>query len=804
MDEAKRMQMKSYYTYKKAYDALCRYPNTFEHPSQAQRLEGIGQIMAKRLTEKMIEYCQNNDLPVPLPVKGKRKRGEQDDSTEQSSSQSSRSRAPKTYVPTFRSGSYAILLCLLDFQQNGQTSATKEQICSYGQKYCDNSMTLADPGKSYTAFSGVKTLIDKGYVYKNGRPPKYMLTETGIAMAEKLRDVNGEGHNDSSQTVREEEHALDINDTGSRKQPRKKKKTSTADILDRLLESGYGISDEPDLSLYTLDPSKHHSISLNGRTVTRDTTTLSNTGSLDNTGDANTLKEQKDVLKKPSKNRNYSNTALDISAGSTGLTRSHSIMSIDDDSEIELCDDILKDSQDSVKSKARPNNIDDTFYFTYLDVSNTPVKYASSAAVDIDELNSCLVYKIRFYSRQRHHPQAERLVKVTEDEEVAGTCIGFLPELYTESECVGLPMSVDENDLEADDDEPVNRPDTPSFSQQTYESQVYSQQATSSQQQRKKDIQAEIRQYVQTEYTEPILPEEYDIILVLDNREVQMKNNRSYFQEKLIEKGISICTRSLDLGDFIWIARKRGSADPSDELFLDYIVERKRLDDLVHSLKDGRYKEQKARLKRSGAQQVIYIVEEYNREYAVNFGLQAIQTIMSSIQVVDGFFLKRTNTIDETIDYLVSLTRLIERIYKGTTLYPIPGHIVTSQNYIDLKRAYKDKVGNSKTAYLISYPVYNQINSKNGSTSLHEIYLRMLTCIRGVNAEKALALMRVYPTPYSLLSAFQNKDEHDAKNLAYEATQTQINRRKWGPQLSERLYQVWGASEYSNTEALSD
>lgn len=55
---------------KKAYDALCRYPNTFEHPSQAQRLEGIGQIMAKRLTEKMIEYCQNNDLPVPLPVKG--------------------------------------------------------------------------------------------------------------------------------------------------------------------------------------------------------------------------------------------------------------------------------------------------------------------------------------------------------------------------------------------------------------------------------------------------------------------------------------------------------------------------------------------------------------------------------------------------------------------------------------------------------------------------------------------------------------------------------------------------------------
>ena len=46
------------------------------------------------------------------------------------------------------------------------------------------------------------------------------------------------------------------------------------------------------------------------------------------------------------------------------------------------------------------------------------------------------------------------------------------------------------------------------------------------------------------------------------------------------------------------------------ELILPYIVERKRMDDLAGSIKDGRYKEQKHRLLQCGIQSIIYLVEK--------------------------------------------------------------------------------------------------------------------------------------------------------------------------------------------------
>lgn len=49
--------------------------------------------------------------------------------------------------------------------------------------------------------------------------------------------------------------------------------------------------------------------------------------------------------------------------------------------------------------------------------------------------------------------------------------------------------------------------------------------------------------------------------------------------------------RHLNIGDFAWIARNT----EKKELLLPYIVERKRMDDLGCSIKDGRYHEQKVK-----------------------------------------------------------------------------------------------------------------------------------------------------------------------------------------------------------------
>ena len=49
---------------------------------------------------------------------------------------------------------------------------------------------------------------------------------------------------------------------------------------------------------------------------------------------------------------------------------------------------------------------------------------------------------------------------------------------------------------------------------------------------------------------------------------------------------------------------------------LPYLVERKRMDDLASSIKDGRCREQKHRLQQTGVQAVVYLVETKGQMHA--------------------------------------------------------------------------------------------------------------------------------------------------------------------------------------------
>lgn len=67
-----------------------------------------------------------------------------------------------------------------------------------------------------------------------------------------------------------------------------------------------------------------------------------------------------------------------------------------------------------------------------------------------------------------------------------------------------------------------------------------------------------------------------------------------------------IQVRRLPVGDGIWIARHRND---QQEYVLDFIVERKKVDDLRQSIRDNRYKDQKLRLLvMSGTIAFIFII----------------------------------------------------------------------------------------------------------------------------------------------------------------------------------------------------
>lgn len=88
----------------------------------------------------------------------------------------------------------------------------------------------------------------------------------------------------------------------------------------------------------------------------------------------------------------------------------------------------------------------------------------------------------------------------------------------------------------------------------------------------------------------------YSITMVLDNREIKSKNNRSGFIDLLRKDGMEVEQRALPLGDVLWVAKRvdgGGLDTEEDECVLNWVIERKRLDDLVGSITDGRFHEQK-------------------------------------------------------------------------------------------------------------------------------------------------------------------------------------------------------------------
>ena len=71
---------------------------------------------------------------------------------------------------------------------------------------------------------------------------------------------------------------------------------------------------------------------------------------------------------------------------------------------------------------------------------------------------------------------------------------------------------------------------------------------------------------------------------------------------------------------------------------------------------------------KSGMRHIIYVIEDY-AGYDVTQFLEALQTSISSSQVVNEFFIKRTKNIDETISYLLRMSKFITKLHLVSSHY---------------------------------------------------------------------------------------------------------------------------------------
>ncbi|XP_026945836.1 crossover junction endonuclease MUS81 isoform X2 [Sagmatias obliquidens] len=281
-------------------------------------------------------------------------------------------------------------------------------------------------------------------------------------------------------------------------------------------------------------------------------------------------------------------------------------------------------------------------------------------------------------------------------------------------------------------------------------------------------------------------PGEYRVLLCVDVGETKGAGSRPELLRELQRLHVTHTVRKLHVGDFVWVAQETSPRDPArpGELVLDQIVERKRLDDLCSSIIDGRFREQKFRLKRCGLGRRVYLVEEHGSVRNLSLPEGTLLQAVTNTQVIDGFFVKRTADIKESAAYLALLTRGLQRLYQGHTLHSRPWGTQGDP---------ESRAGPSPNP-LCSLLTFNDFNAgaiKNKAQSVREVFARQLMQVRGVSGEKAAALVDQYSTPASLLAAYDACATPKEKEMLLSTIKCGPLQRNLGPALSRTLSQLY-------------
>ncbi|XP_058161136.1 crossover junction endonuclease MUS81 isoform X2 [Dasypus novemcinctus] len=281
-------------------------------------------------------------------------------------------------------------------------------------------------------------------------------------------------------------------------------------------------------------------------------------------------------------------------------------------------------------------------------------------------------------------------------------------------------------------------------------------------------------------------PGEYQVLLCVDVGETTGAGQRPELLRELRRLHVPHTVRRLHVGDFVWVAQEVKPRDPARprELVLDHVVERKRLDDLCSSIIDGRFREQKFRLKRCGLGRRVYLVEEHGSVHNLSLPESTLLQAVTNTQVIDGFFVKRTADIKESAAYLALLTRGLQRLYQDQTLRSRPGGTPGDPD------AGAGPSSNPPCS-LLTFSDFNAGAMKNKAQSVRELFARQLMQIRGVSGEKAAALVDRYGTPASLLAAYDACATPKEQETLLSTIKCGRLQRNLGPVLSRTLSQLY-------------
>jgi len=263
-------------------------------------------------------------------------------------------------------------------------------------------------------------------------------------------------------------------------------------------------------------------------------------------------------------------------------------------------------------------------------------------------------------------------------------------------------------------------------------------------------------------------------MLKIDIREVGLiKQCRQLITMNPIFKNIIVTTESLPLGDIIITKNETDLV----------MVERKSLNDLASSIKDGRYEEQSYRLNGSPHHNhnIIYLIEgDMNQVSTFKYRMDksTLYSAMFSLNYYKGFSVLRSMSLEETAMILCNMAYKLgkddvrEPFYKNSIPFSLAeqetGQNVTDDSQENVVGSNVDEKDESNYCNVIKKVKKENITPNN----IGEI---MLCQIPGVSSVTAIAIMQKFGTIANLISSIK-EDPQCLKDISYTNAKQQVRK----------------------------
>jgi len=198
------------------------------------------------------------------------------------------------------------------------------------------------------------------------------------------------------------------------------------------------------------------------------------------------------------------------------------------------------------------------------------------------------------------------------------------------------------------------------------------------------------------------------------------------------------------------------------------IIERKTINDLLSSIKDGRYEEQSYRLTHSSGfppHSVIYIIEGSISQSRTLLERKIIYSAMTSLNFFKGFSVVRTASVAETAEYIVWMCEKIEKnMLKGLFPYYLQPTIQTKQSPVD--ESEQNIFTHTIEAPANYCTVVKKVKKENVTPeNIGEI---VLCQVPGISSTTAISIMKKFGTFPQLMKVMQ-ENPNCLNDVTYES-----------------------------------